>query len=65
MVIRAGPIRNPLGIRGQICCVLWKSMGYRGASKKLQLYPTTMTYSTLVMGWKGLGDMAGDGFVEL
>jgi hypothetical protein len=27
MVIRAAPIRNPFGIRGEICCVLWKKYG--------------------------------------
>jgi hypothetical protein len=32
--------------------------------RKLQNYPTNLTRSTPVMGCKGLGEMAGDGFVE-
>jgi hypothetical protein len=35
-----------------------------GGSKKLYLYPTNLAYSTPVMGWKGLGEWLGVGFVE-
>ena len=40
--------------------------GQRGYTpgKKPQLYPTNLTYSTPVTGWKALGCVAGDGFVE-
>jgi len=35
-----------------------------GGRKKLQLYPTNLTYSPPVMWWRALGQMAGVGFVE-
>ena len=38
-------------------------MGCRGG-KKLQLYPTNLTYSTPIMRYKALQWMTGVGFVE-
>jgi len=32
--------------------------------QKPEINPTNLTYSTLVMWWKGLGGMIGDEFVE-
>ena len=35
-----------------------------GRSWKLQLYPSNLAYSTVVMWWKVLGEGINDGFVE-
>jgi hypothetical protein len=48
-------------ISGQIYCEMREKVwGYMGGNK-CQLYPTNLTHPTPVMGWKGLGGMAGVG----
>ena len=44
---------------------MWKKVWpIGGGNKKLQLYPTNLTYSTPTVPCKALGYMTGDGFVQ-
>ena len=39
MVIRGGPLGDPLGIRGQLCCGLWKKVWPIGGLRETAIIP--------------------------
>jgi hypothetical protein len=54
---------NSQNIQGQIICGVWcERVRYPGAETPIT--PDGPDNSTVVMLWKGLGLMAGDGFIE-
>jgi hypothetical protein len=58
--MQVGPIRNPLGTRGQTCCALWKKYGVLGGQEAsvIPVEPDVLDAGDAVEG------LAGDGLAS-